>query len=214
VPAQLFPVFLDLEHRPVVLVGGGTVAAAKLGQLLDVRADVRVVAPEVHADIEAAGVRVERRGFAPADLDGAWLVVAAATPEVNRQVAAAARSRRVFVNAVDDPVHASAYLGGVVRRAGVTIAISTGGTAPALAGLLREAIDGLLPPRDLALWMSVAVRQRRTWRRDRVPIERRRPLLLEALNALYRGARRARDEAGWPTRPSIPWLYAPEDSWL
>ncbi len=67
--------------------------------------------------------------------------MAAAPPEVNRQVVVAAEARRVFVNAVDDPPNATAYLGGVVRRYGVIVAISTGGRAPALAGLMREALD-------------------------------------------------------------------------
>ena len=88
---------------------------------------------------------VIERAFAPADLDGARWVVAAATPEVNREVAAAAAARGLFVNAVDDPAAATAYLGGVVRRGGVALAISTGGVAPALAGLLREALEAVLP---------------------------------------------------------------------
>jgi uroporphyrin-III C-methyltransferase/precorrin-2 dehydrogenase/sirohydrochlorin ferrochelatase len=88
------------------------------------------------------------------------------------------------VNAVDDPANASAFLGGVVRRGGVTLAISTSGEAPALAGLLREALDAVLPF-DLARWIDEARRQRAAWRRDRVPMNERRPLLLEALNRLY-----------------------------
>src|SRR5207245_1651558 len=72
-----------------------------------------------------------------------------------------------------------------VRRVGVTIAVSTSGEAPALAGLLREALDSVLPD-DLAAWMAEARRQRRAWRRAGVPMERRRPLLLAALNRLYR----------------------------
>ena len=120
----------------------------------------------------------------PADLDGAWLVVAAATPEVNREVAAAAETRRIFVNAVDDPANASAFLSGTVRRDGVTIAVSTSGDAPALTALLREALDALLPA-DLDRWMAEARRQRTIWRRDRVPMAARKPRLLQALNALY-----------------------------
>ena len=119
-----------------------------------------------------------------ADLDEAWYVVAAAPPEVNRQVLVAAERRQLFVNAVDDPPHATAYAGGVVRRDGVTIAISTDGRAPALAGLLREALDAWLPG-DLDEWMSAADEARRTWKQDGVPMERRRPLLLETLNRLY-----------------------------
>ena len=82
-----------------------------------------------------------RRAFRPADLDGAWLVVAAAPPEVNREVRAAAEQRGVFVNAVDNPETCSAYAGGVLTRGGVTVAVSSNGEAPALAGLLREALE-------------------------------------------------------------------------
>ena len=187
----LLPLFLTLTGRRVLLVGGGPVAAAKLDQLLAAGADVRVVAPDVDAHIEraaeaatTAGVTIDRRAFAPTDLDEAWLVVAAATPEVNREVAIAAEVRRLFVNAVDDPPNASAFLSGVVRRQGVTIAISTSGDAPALTGLLREALDAMLPE-DLDEWIEEARRQRALWRREQVPMEKRRPLLLDALNRLY-----------------------------
>jgi uroporphyrin-III C-methyltransferase / precorrin-2 dehydrogenase / sirohydrochlorin ferrochelatase len=182
--SELLPLFVDLAGRRVLLVGGGPVAAAKLGQLLAARADVRVVAIEVCEAIERSGVPVERRAFGPADLDGVWLVVAAATPDANREVAAAAETRQVFVNAVDDPAHASAFLSGVIRRDGITLAISTSGAAPGLTALIREGLDAVLP-RDLDRWLDEARRQRATWRRDGVPMPARRPLLLEALNKLY-----------------------------
>jgi uroporphyrin-III C-methyltransferase/precorrin-2 dehydrogenase/sirohydrochlorin ferrochelatase len=129
-------------------------------------------------------VLIRRRPFEETDLDDAWWVVAAAPPEVNRQVSEAAARRRVFVNAVDDPAHATAYLGGVVRRDGVTVAVSTNGRAPALAGLMREAIDAWLPA-DLDRWMTAADEARRAWKRDGVPMAQRRPQLLEPLNRLY-----------------------------
>jgi uroporphyrin-III C-methyltransferase / precorrin-2 dehydrogenase / sirohydrochlorin ferrochelatase len=182
--SELLPLFVDLAGRRVLLVGGGPVAAAKLGQLLAVQADVRIVAIEVCEEIVRSGVPFERRAFAPADLDGVWLVVAAATPAANREVAAAAEPRHVFVNAVDDPVHASAFLSGVIRRDGVTLAISTSGAAPGLTALIREGLDAVLP-RDLGRWLDEARRRRAAWRRDRVPMHARRPLLLEALNRLY-----------------------------
>jgi uroporphyrin-III C-methyltransferase / precorrin-2 dehydrogenase / sirohydrochlorin ferrochelatase len=180
----LFPVFLKLTGRPVLVVGGGAVAASKIEGLLRAGARVTVVAPEIREEIAAHNVEVERRLFRADDLEGAWYVVAAATPEVNRAVALAAEARRVFVNAVDDPPNASAYLGGVVRRGRVTIAISTEGEAPALAGLLREGIDELLPP-DLDAWMEIASAERARWREARVPMNQRRPLLLEAINRRY-----------------------------
>lgn len=185
-PVPLFPVFLKLAGRRVLLVGGGPVALAKLAPLLAAGARVTVVAPEVRPEIEAADVTVLPRPFAPSDVDGAWLVVAAATPVVNRQVAAVAEDRGVFVNAVDDPASASAYTGGVFRRDGVTIAVSTEGRAPALAGLLREALEAVIPE-DLACWLEEARRLRERQKAAGVPMDRRRPLLLEALNRLYAG---------------------------
>jgi uroporphyrin-III C-methyltransferase/precorrin-2 dehydrogenase/sirohydrochlorin ferrochelatase len=167
-----------------VLVGGGPVAESKLDGLLAMGAQVTVVAPDIRPGLERPGVVIERRQFEAGDLDGAWWVVAAAPPDVNRAVLEAAEARRVFVNAVDDPPNATAFAGGVVRRAGVTIAISTGGRAPAMAGLLREALDAWLPG-DLDRWMDAADDARREWRRDGVPMDRRRPQLLEVLNRLY-----------------------------
>ena len=180
----MYPVFLKLRDRRVLLVGGGRVAAGKLAGLLAEGADVTVVAPMIRAELQRAGVTIVQRAFEPADVDDVWYVVAAAPPEVNKQVLEAAERRRVFVNAVDDPDHASAYAGSVVRRSGVTIAFSTDGRAPALAGLLREALDAWLPV-DLDRWMVASDAARREWKRSRVPMEERRPMLLETLNRLY-----------------------------
>jgi uroporphyrin-III C-methyltransferase / precorrin-2 dehydrogenase / sirohydrochlorin ferrochelatase len=236
---DLLPLFVKLAGRPVLLVGGGRVAAGKLNQLLAAGARVRVVAPAVSGAIRAAAgaagapvaavetvqtVEIVERGFVPADLDGVWLVVAAAEPEVNRAVAEAAEARRIFVNAVDDPANASAFLSGVVRRDGVTIAISTSGSAPALTALLREALDAVLPA-DLQAWVERARSERIVWQRDQVPMEQRKPLLLRSLNRLYPSTldRTAMSgcEAGAPQQQSledgetrVPWLNAPEDSWL
>jgi siroheme synthase (precorrin-2 oxidase/ferrochelatase) len=232
---NLFPLFLDLTGRNVLLVGGGRVAAGKLRQLLAAGAQVRVVSPLVLSDIERAArttyvpeglapegpvpegmvnvgrVEIIRRAFQPSDIEGVWLVVAAATPEANRAVSDAASARRIFVNAVDDPDNATAYLGGVVRRDDVTIAISTSGEAPALTSLFREALDAVLP-HDLGDWLATARDQRLKWRRDGVSMAARKPLLLRALNDLYDD-----DRVECGDRVSgrqIPWLSGPEDSWL
>jgi uroporphyrin-III C-methyltransferase/precorrin-2 dehydrogenase/sirohydrochlorin ferrochelatase len=181
---RLFPVFLKLAGRRVVVIGAGKVAAGKLPALLAAQADVTVIAPEVREEIAASGVRVEKREFRVSDLDGAWYAVAAATPEVNASVALAAEERRVFVNAVDDKASASAYLGAVIERGGVTVAFSTEGHAPAVAGLLREGIDALLPT-DLDRWVAEAESLRTQWKSEGVPMSERRPLLLQALNRIY-----------------------------
>jgi uroporphyrin-III C-methyltransferase/precorrin-2 dehydrogenase/sirohydrochlorin ferrochelatase len=184
VTAPLVPLFVKLAGRDVLVVGGGAMATVRVRQLSEAGARTTVVAPEVRDEVARAAAVVLRRPFRPADLDGAWLAVAAATPEVNREVARAAEERRVLVNAVDDPETATAYTAGVVRRGEATVAISTAGRAPALAGLLREALDAVLP-RELDRWISVAEAERPAWKRDRVPLAARRPLLLRTLEALY-----------------------------
>lgn len=152
-----------------MVVGHGPVAESKLDALVRAGADIRVIDPDA---------------FVPSDLDEAWYVVTAATGEINGRVAEAAEARRIFVNAVDDPSHASAYLGGVIRRSGVTIAISTSGEAPALAGILREGIDALLPA-DLDRWTERARDVRAVWKAENTPMAERRPQLVDALKALY-----------------------------
>jgi sulfate adenylyltransferase len=180
----LLPLFLKLEGRRVLVVGGGPVATSKVDPLLRAGAQVTVVAPQVTPELAAKGVAVALRPFDPSDLDGAWLVVAAAPAEVNRAVAAAADRRHVFVVAVDDVASGTAYAAAVVRKGGVTAALSTEGRAPGLAGLLREALEELLPE-DLGRWTEEAHRQRVRWKADGVPLGARRGLLLDALNGLY-----------------------------
>lgn len=178
------PVFLRFDRRRVVVVGGGTVAASKIPALVAAGGAVTVVAPRVSPAIDRSRVTVIERGFRPEDLDGAWFVTAAATPAVNRQVREAAETRSVFVNAVDDPANATAYLGGAIARGGVTVAFSTAGQAPALAGLLREALDEIVPT-DIGDWLERASELRRQQRTSGVPMAARRPQLLETLNHLY-----------------------------
>jgi siroheme synthase-like protein len=184
---MLYPLFLKLAGRDVLVVGAGPVGTSKTRALLEAGARVTVVAPDATAEVRelaAAGVlALHTRAFAEADLEGAWLVVAAATPDVNRVVAAAAEARHTFVLAVDDPASASAYGAGVVRRGGVTVAVSTDGRAPALAGLLREGLEAVLPD-ELASWTAEAERVRGLWKAAGVPMAERRPLLLDALNSL------------------------------
>jgi uroporphyrin-III C-methyltransferase/precorrin-2 dehydrogenase/sirohydrochlorin ferrochelatase len=194
--AELFPIFLKLEGRSVLLVGGGTIARGKLAELLRAGARVTVVAPEVHAEIAANAATVLTRRFLPADVDGKWFVVAAAPSEVNREVASAAAERRVFVNAVDDAERASAYTAGVFRRGGVTIAVSTEGRAPALAGLLREGLEAVVP-KDIELWVATARELRQAQRAAGVPMTERRPRLLAALNRLYEAKGNEAAAATW-----------------
>ncbi len=199
--ASLFPLFLKLRHRKVVVVGGGPVAASKLDALVTTGADITVVAPEIHPHIRSLTVTILARPFSPSDLDGAWLAVAAAPSDVNKDVRAAGEARRVFVNAVDDPESASAFTGGVLRRGSLTIAVSTDGEAPALAGLVREGLETIVPD-EIEEWVREARALSRSQRAESVPFPERRPLLLRALNDLYAGKVAATGDA--PTAEAVP----------
>lgn len=146
-----YPANLLVRDRRVVVVGAGRVAARKIEGLLDAGAVVTVIAPEAVDDVrawaDAGRITWEAREFRPADLDGAWLAVAAtSTAEVNRAVYEAGEAARVWVNAADDPAHCSFTLMSLVRRGDLTVAIGTNGRSPALAAYLKDRIRAELGP--------------------------------------------------------------------
>jgi uroporphyrin-III C-methyltransferase/precorrin-2 dehydrogenase/sirohydrochlorin ferrochelatase len=187
VARNLFPAFLDFTDRQVLVVGGGPVAHAKAARLVDAGARVVVVAPHVIPEFEHLSVTLIQRAFTPSDLDDCWYVVSAAPPDVNQRVVREATARRVFVNAVDDPANATAFAGSGFKRGPVTVAISTGGDAPALARVMREALELLIRP-NVEDWTALAVKLRADWKRDRVPMEKRRDALVDAIVRLHRSA--------------------------
>jgi siroheme synthase-like protein len=138
-----WPVNLLVRGRRVVVVGGGRIAARKIEPLLDLGADVVVIASEpgdaVRAWHDAGRVQLETRPFRAQDLDGAWLAVTATDdPNVNAAVYVAGEARRVWVTSADDPANCSFTLMSVVRRADLVVAIGTGGRSPALATWLKR----------------------------------------------------------------------------
>jgi uroporphyrin-III C-methyltransferase / precorrin-2 dehydrogenase / sirohydrochlorin ferrochelatase len=146
---RYFPLFLDLAGKPVLLVGGGDVAARKFSLLADAGAEVTVVSPALGAELAAAHARAalthHAREFAAADIEGAWLVVAATNDRaVNIAVAAAAHAARIPCNVVDDRKLSSFIMPAIIDRSPVQIAVSTGGTSPVLARLIRERLETLL----------------------------------------------------------------------
>ncbi|HET7176988.1 MAG TPA: siroheme synthase CysG [Gammaproteobacteria bacterium] len=146
---KLYPLFVDLHGRQVLVVGGGAVAERKAGALLAAGASVSVGSPTLNPQLgawAAAGRLHHREGrFTPEWLEGQWLVVSATDdPALNRQVAELAAARRVWVNVVDDRVLSSFHVPAVVDRAPLMVAISTGGAAPALAGLVRAHLEAAL----------------------------------------------------------------------
>lgn len=144
------PIFCRLDNKPVLLVGGGEVAQRKTRLLLDAGAQLTVVAPELDPELAelAANGSIEWLAgeFAPAQLAGKWLVVAATDRrEVNALVYQSANQARIFANVVDDPKRSSFIMPSIIDRSPLMVAISSGGKAPVLARLLREKLEALLP---------------------------------------------------------------------
>lgn len=142
----LFPLFVDLQGRTVLVVGGGAVARRKVAALLDAGAHVVIGAPalvEELAELAAAGRLEHRAGrFVAEWLDDAWLVVAATDEaDTNRAVAEAAQARRIWANVVDDVELSTVQVPARIERGPLQIAISSGGGAPMLARHLRETLE-------------------------------------------------------------------------
>ena len=132
----------------MLLVGGGSVARAKLAALKEAKADLRIVATRFSTGFawEAKGLRLHRRPFEPADLDGVQLVVAATNDaSVNAAIANEARARGIWINAVDDPAACDAFFASTLRRGPVQLALSTHGAFPGLSRSLRLALESLFP---------------------------------------------------------------------
>ncbi|MBL0656103.1 uroporphyrinogen-III C-methyltransferase [Aeromonas caviae] len=144
------PIFCRLDNKPVLLVGGGEVAQRKARLLLDAGAQLTVVAPDLDPELAelAANGSIEWLAgeFAPQQLTGKWLVVAATDRrEVNALVYQSANMARIFANVVDDPKRSSFIMPSIIDRSPLMVAISSGGKAPVLARLLREKLEALLP---------------------------------------------------------------------
>ncbi len=147
---DLLPIFMNIRDRRALVVGGGDVAVRKCGLLLDAGAAVTVVSPDLAPSLQELadeGRVAHRRGqFAATDLDGVALVVAATDDEqVNREVSELAQARNLPVNVVDNPELCSFVMPSIIDRSPVQIAVSTGGSSPVLARLLRAKLESTIP---------------------------------------------------------------------
>lgn len=163
----LYPIFLDLSGRRCVVVGGGTVANRKARKLLQARAEVVVISPEVKPEIESMAIEVLRRPYKDGDLEGAYLAFTATdSREVNSSVAREAHERGIFINVADEPSEGSFALPSTLRRGGLQVAVSTGGASPTLARGIREELENKFGPE----WSGLVEELRRR-RRDREEVE-------------------------------------------
>lgn len=146
-----YPIALDLDARPVVIVGGGAVSARKIESLLHAGARLTVIAPdpveEIAAWAERGDLVLARRAYQSGDVNGATLVIAATSVRaVNEEVARECRARAIPVNVADDPSLCDFLVPAVLERGSIQLTISTGGKSPAFARRIKRDLEDALGP--------------------------------------------------------------------
>lgn len=147
--AHLYPIFLNLENKPCLIVGGGKVAERKAESLLEYRARIVLVSPKAEESIQNWAdqglLSWIPREFEKQDLEDIFMVfIATDTAEINQQIAALCRERSIMVNAVDDPPNCDFYVPSVLRRNSLALAISTEGKSPLYAARLKRELANII----------------------------------------------------------------------
>lgn len=146
-----YPIFLDIEDRDVVIIGGGPVCERKAETMMKYGSRVTVVAPEFTDQLaqwaKSGAIEIRKKKYEPGDLDGASIVIASTDDEsVNTQIASDCRQRRIPVNVVDVTHLCEFIVPAIVESGSIQLAVSTGGKSPALARTLKEDIQKFVGP--------------------------------------------------------------------
>ena len=169
-PNKYYPVYLDLENRQCVVIGGNDEALRKVKGLLDSLALVTVIAPELDPQlfemVENKTISWKARNYQAGDLHGAFLAIVADTSDTqtNLQVTAEANEQNAVLNVMDVTHMCSFIAPAIARRGDVTLAISSGGASPALTRKFREILSAseILRWADLAPLLSNVRKELRT----------------------------------------------------
>ena len=170
-----YPVFLNLNGKKCVVIGGGQVALRKAGVMLEHGADVGVTSPDLCPELVklARGGKISAlaREYQEGDLKNAFIAIAATdNSEINRRVVVEARRRAVLVNVVDDAENSDFIVPSYLRRGEVAVAVSTGGTSPALARKIRSRLEKEVGA-EYALLASLIGEVRAEVRRRKIKID-------------------------------------------
>lgn len=150
---QLFPVFLKMENREVLLIGGGNVALEKLNALVQNSPAVCIKVVAIHISDQVRelaqyhkNIELLERAFKDSDLDDAYFVIAAVNDlPTSIQIRDCAAKKGKLINVADKPALCDFYLGSIVKKGNLKIAISTNGKSPTVAKRLKEVLNDLLP---------------------------------------------------------------------
>ena len=148
---MFFPVYLNLKGKRVIVIGGGEVAERKVRSLVETGALITVISPDLTPHLALMGrnrsIELRMRPYRPGDCKDASLILSAtADPETSKAVWEEGNRLGVLVNTADQPDLCDFIMPAVVRRADLTVAISTGGASPALAATLRRKIENIIGP--------------------------------------------------------------------
>jgi siroheme synthase-like protein len=146
-----YPIYLDIEDRDVMIIGGGNVCARKAETMMKYGARVTVVSPKFTDEIQQwareGKLSIRRKAYEESDVDGANIVIASTDDQrVNEQIAADCRKRRIPVNVVDVTPLCEFIVPAIIESGSIQIAVSTGGKSPALARTLKEDLQRLVGP--------------------------------------------------------------------
>lgn len=143
-----FPMFIQIEQKPCLVVGGGLVAKRKVRVLQDFGAVVTVVAPEVDPCIrQMEPITIYEKDFEDADLSGQCLVVAATDqPEINHRIYAKCKEAGILINVVDDPAYCDFIFPAYRKEKDMVAAFSSSGKSPVVAQYLKEENQKILTP--------------------------------------------------------------------
>lgn len=144
---DFLPVFHNIKGKRCLVVGGGEVAKRKAGVFLEAGASVRVVAPEIDAELaKQVGVEAVLARFSPSHIEGMTLIIAATNDrEVNKQISELAQARNIPVNVVDDPELCSFIMPAILDRSPLMVAFSSGGASPVLTRMMRGKLESVIP---------------------------------------------------------------------
>lgn len=184
---KLFPIFLKLEHKDILIVGGGKVAYEKLLSLKNTLHSITIIADRISEKIIAEKEKGEihihliERKVELTDLENRYLIIIATdNPTLNTNLVLYARQKKIWVNSVDDPKNCDFYTASVLDRGPVRVAISTEGRFAGLSRTIRRVLDLLLPVGDEAL-LNQLTEVRSEIRNQLVDFESRNKILKEIL---------------------------------
>jgi precorrin-2 dehydrogenase / sirohydrochlorin ferrochelatase len=150
---QLFPVFFRLDQLHMLIVGGGNVAMEKISLLFknSDNANVTLVALEIKNEIKEIAdrypnLKLVQKAYEASDLDGIDLAIAATSiKELNEEIRQDAKTKKILINVADTPASCDFYLGSVIKKGDLKIAISTNGKSPTFAKRMRELLEDAIP---------------------------------------------------------------------